>query len=59
MTTVDFDPARPITGTDGLDYRLFNFPIPLPEGTAKVLIKRGASSLAQEKMRFFRSIMLK
>ncbi len=47
LSTVDFDPAPPITGTDGLEYRLFTFPVALPEGTAKVLIKHGASILAE------------
>jgi hypothetical protein len=47
VDTYSFDPSPPVMGTDGLEYRFFIFPVPLPEDTARVLIKAGSSVLAQ------------
>lgn len=47
LNTISFEPAPPITGTDGLEYRYFTFPVSLPQGTSKLSFKHGTVKMAE------------
>lgn len=45
IATNNFDPASPIVGTDGRQYRMFSIGVPFNATTQRIRIKRGATIL--------------